>query len=143
MSDEPLFLRPVDPKVGFDHSEPHTGAIWGFTIGSIVVLALVIGSISGYFFKIWNDAEQEKILTAPDSRLQMVRGREDWDLTHSMYLDKKSGQVRIPVDRAMELFLEETAAGKSFYPGKPTVPKKEEPAAAAPAAAKPEGAAKK
>jgi len=42
------------------------------------------------------------------------------------------------VDRAMELFAQEAAAGKLFYPGKPYIPKKEEPAAtpgAAPGAA--------
>ncbi len=33
-----------------------------------------------------------------------------------MYLDKPSGQVRIPVDRAMELVLQDEAAGKTFYP---------------------------
>jgi hypothetical protein len=130
MSETPI-LRHADPREGFDRTEPYVGSIWGFTIGSILVLVLVIGSLTGYFFKIWNDAEQEKVLTAPDSQLQMVRGRDAWDLTHSMYLDKKTGQVRIPVDRAMELFLTETEAGKPFYPGKATVPKKEEPAAAA------------
>src|SRR5215472_3581614 len=149
MSDSPI-VRHADPKDGFDRSEPNAISIWGFTIGSVIALALVIGALQGYFFKIWNDAEQEKVLTAPDSRLQDVRARDDWDLTHYMYLDKKAGQVRIPVDRAQDLFLKEVAAGKTFYPGKPTVPKKEEPApaaapanGAAPAAAAPAGEAKK
>ena len=66
----------------------------------------------------------------------MYAGRrwDDWNLTHYMYMDKPSGQVRIPVDRAMELVLQDAAAGKTFYPAKATVPKKEEPAlpAAAP-----------
>jgi hypothetical protein len=134
MSDQHT-IRPARPEDGFDPSEVNATSIWGFTIGSIVILALVLIALQGYFYKIWGDAEQEKILGAPDSRLQTVRGRDDWDLTHYMFLDKKTGQVRIPVDRATDLFLQETAAGKSFYPGKPTVPKKEEPAAAAPASA--------
>jgi len=138
---ETKILRHHDPKEGFDASEPDVKSIWGFTIGSVVVLALVIGALSGYFFKIWNEAEQERVLTAPDSALQNVRGRDDWDLTHYMYLDKKTGQIRIPLDRAQELFLSEVSAGKPFYPGKPTVPKKEEPAAATPPAGAPGAAA--
>jgi len=50
-------------------------------------------------------------------------------------LTKASGRVRIPIDKAMETFASEAAAGKLFYPAKPTVPKKEEPAAEAPAPA--------
>jgi hypothetical protein len=119
-----------DPREGFDHGEPNVKSIWAFTVVSILVLVLVIVALQQYFVKIWNDAVTEKVLVAPDPTLQMVRGRDDWDLTHFMYLDKKSGQIRIPVDRAQDLFLQEVAAGKPFYPGKPTVPKKEEPAAA-------------
>ena len=119
-----------EPSEGFDHGEPNVKSIWAFTIVSILVLVLVIVALQQYFVKIWSDAVAEKVLTAPDAQLQMVRGRDDWDLTHFMYLDKKSGQVRIPVDRATDLFLQEVSAGKPFYPGKPTVPKKEEPLAA-------------
>jgi hypothetical protein len=119
-----------DPGEGFDHGEPNVKSIWAFTVVSIVVLVLVIVALQQYFVKIWSDAVTEKVLTAPNEQLQMVRGRDDWDLTHFMYLDKKSGQVRIPVDRATDLFLQEVNAGKPFYPGKPTVPKKEEPLAA-------------
>ncbi|MBV8841749.1 MAG: hypothetical protein JO307_02960 [Bryobacterales bacterium] len=125
-----------DKTEGFDRSEPKTGAIWGFTIGSVLVLAITIGALQQYFEKIWNDAVYEKVLAAPSPELKTVRGRDDWDLTHYMYLNKDTGQIRIPLDRAQELFMKEVAAGKPFYPGKPTVPKKEEPdTAAAPAAA--------
>ena len=134
-----------DPSEGFDRAEPNARSIWAFTIASILTLVLILVALQQYFVKIWDDAVREKVLAAPDSQLQMVRGRDDWDLTHYMYLDKKTGQIRIPVDRAQDLFLQEVADGKPFYPGKPTVPKKEEPAAApatpgapgAPAAATP------
>jgi hypothetical protein len=130
-----------DPKEGFDRAEPNARSIWIFTVLSIVSLVLVLVAVQQYFVKIWDEAVTEKVLTAPDSQLQMVHGRDDWDLTHYMYLDKKAGQIRIPVDRAKDLFLQEVADGKAFYPGKPTVPKKEEPAAAAPATPGAAGAA--
>jgi hypothetical protein len=63
-----------------------------------------------------------------------VRGRDDWNLTHYLYMDKATGQVRIPVDQAMDLVLQDAAAGKTFYPAKATVPKKEAPAAPVPGA---------
>jgi len=137
MSEHSHYEHPIghhNPSEGFDRSEPRTGAIWGFTIGSVLALALVIGALQQYFEKIWNDAVYEKILSPPSQELQTVRARDDWDLTHYMYLHKETGQVRIPLERAQELFMKEVAAGKPFYPGKPTVPKKEEPdtSAAAP-----------
>jgi hypothetical protein len=124
---------PADPREGFDRAEPSAGAIVTFAIGSLVLLVLTIVAIQQYFQHIWDQAVYEKILAPPSEQLRDVRGRDDWNLTHYMYMDKASGVVRIPVDRAMELNLQDAAAGKTFYPAKPTVPKKEEPAVVAPA----------
>ena len=79
-----------------------------------------------YFEKIWNDAVYEKVLAAPSQELQDLRNRDDWALTHYSYQDKSKGVVRIPLERAQELFLQEAAQGKTFYPAKPTLPKKDE-----------------
>ena len=126
-------IIPADPREGFDRGEPSAAAIAGFAIGSLLLLVLTIGAIQQYFDHIWNQAVYEKILAPPSGQLREVRGRDDWNLTHYIYMDKPSGQVRIPVDRAMELMLQDAAAGKTFYPAKATVPKKEEPALVAPA----------
>jgi stringent starvation protein B len=40
-------------------------------------------------------------------------------------LSKASGRVRIPIDRAMELYAQE-AGRASFYPAKATAPKKDD-----------------
>jgi hypothetical protein len=74
---------------------------------------------------------QEKVLSAPSAQLNDLHARETEQLTKYSYIDKDSGLVRIPVDRAMELFAQEAAGGKLFYPGKPYAPKPEEPATAA------------
>jgi hypothetical protein len=117
-----------DPKEGFDPTEPATGAIFGFAIGSVVLLVLIIFALQGYFDQIYNQAVSEKILTAPSQQLQAVRDRDAWNLTHYMYgdLKKESGRVRIPIDQAMTKFAEEAEAGKLFYPAKATPIKKEE-----------------
>jgi hypothetical protein len=108
---------------GFDHSDPQTPKIWAFTAGSVIILIVVIVAIQQYFDKIWNDAVYDKVLAAPSQELQDLRNRDDWALTHYSYQDKSKGQVRIPLERAQELFLKEAAEGKTFYPGKPTLPK--------------------
>jgi hypothetical protein len=131
-------IRHADPKEGFDKQEPQAGAIAGFAIGSVVLLIITIVALQQYFNKIWEEAVYEKVLAPPSEQLIDLHNREDWNLTHYGYSDKASGTVRIPVDRAMELFKQEASSGKLFYPAKNTVPKKEEPAAAAtPTAAAP------
>jgi hypothetical protein len=124
-------IIPADPHEGFDRGEPSAGAIATFAVGSLILLVLTILAIQQYFDHIWSEAVYEKVLAPPSEQLREVRGRDDWNLTHYMYMDKPSGQVRIPVDRAMELMLQDAAAGKTFYPAKEYVPKKEEPAVAA------------
>jgi hypothetical protein len=121
----------ADPREGFDRAEPSARAILLFAIGSLGLLVLTILAIQQYFDHIWSEAVYEKVLAPPSEQLKEVRGRDDWNLTHYLYMDKASGQVRIPVDRAMELVLQDAAAGKTFYPAKATAPKKEEPAIAA------------
>src|SRR5271168_259816 len=96
----------ADPREGFDRAEPSAAAIATFMIGSLILLVLTILAIQQYFDHIWNEAVYEKILAPPSELLREVRGRDDWNLTHYMYMDKPSGQVRIPVDRAMELLLQ-------------------------------------
>ena len=145
-------IAPHDPKEGYDRTEPAVGAIFGFGLGSVLLLILLIVAVQGYFDQIYQQAVSEKILTAPSLQLQEVRNRDAWNMTHYMYGDmkKESGRVRMPVEKAMEMFAQEAGAGKLFYPAKATAIKKEEPAAApaagaagaAPGAAAPAPAAK-
>ncbi|HEY4363940.1 MAG TPA: hypothetical protein VGN17_23425 [Bryobacteraceae bacterium] len=124
-----------DATEGFDDTEPEAAPIWAFTVGSVLVLVLVIWSLQQYFEKVWNDAVYENVLAPTSQQLEGVRNRDEWALTHYQYQEPTKKQVRIPIDRAEELFLQESAAGKTFYPAKPTVPKKEEPDTPAPGAA--------
>jgi len=128
-----------DPREGFDHSEPAARKITMFVIISVVTLVVTILALQSYFDKIWNQAVYEKVLAVPGEELGDVRSLSNWRLGHYEYADPTKTAVRLPFERAKELFLAEQAAGKSFYPGKPTEPKPEEPATpAAPAGAAPE-----
>ena len=133
-----------DPSEGFDRTEPNTPAIWLFTVVSVLGLVLVIVAVQGYFEQIWKEAVYERVLSVPSEQLQDVRNRDAWNLTHYMYgnLDKSTNRVRIPIDKAMQMFAAEAAAGKLFYPAKATAIKVEEPAAgAAPGGTAPGGTA--
>ncbi len=118
-----------NPKEGFDRSDPHVGIIFVYTIVSLLVLVLVIVAIQGYFEDLYKKAVYEKILSVPSEQLQDVRNRDAWNLSHYMYgdLSQKSGRVRIPLDKAMELNLQDAQAGKVFYTAKPSPVKPVEP----------------
>lgn len=128
-------IRHADPREGFDHTEPRAGAIAAFAIGSVILLIITIAALQVYFDHIWQEAVYEKVLAPPSEELKALHYREDWFLTHYSYTDKKTGVVRIPLDRAMELFSQEAAAGKLFYPAKNVLPKKDDTATAAAAPA--------
>ena len=127
-------ITPHDPKEGFDATEPAAPKITFFVIGSVILLAVTIVALQVYFDSVWYGAVQEKVLGAPPVDLQSQRSLEDWRLTHYEYATPAKNAVRLPVDKARELFLKESAEGKTFYPARPTAPKAEEPATPAPAA---------
>lgn len=119
-----------DPKEGFDHSEPATRKIMMFVVISVVTLVVTIMALQSYFEKIWNEAVYDKVLSVPGEEVGDLRSLSNWRLNHYEYADPSKTRVRIPFERAKELFLADQAAGKTFYPAKPTEPKPEEPAVA-------------
>lgn len=127
-----------DPSEGFDSTEPAASQITAFVVGSVIMLVVVIGALQFYFNSVWDNAVEEKVLSAPDGLLQDQRNLEAWRMNHYEYTTPAKDTIRLPFDRAKELFLQEQAQGRTFYPGVPTVPKPEEPEA--PAAAPADGA---
>jgi len=126
-----------DPKEGFDPSEPAATRITLFVIISVVTLVVTIVAVQNYFEGAWNEAVVDKVLTVAPPELKDQRALEAWRMTHYEYTTEAKTQVRLPLDRARELVLQEAAEGKTFYPARPTQPKAEGPPPdAAPAPAK-------
>jgi hypothetical protein len=121
-----------DPKEGYDPSEPAAQRITFFVIVSVITLVVTIVAVQNYFESAWDAAVVEKVLTVAPPELKDQRALEAWRMTHYEYTTEAKAQVRLPLERARELVLQEAAAGKTFYPAKPTAPKKEEPAKEAP-----------
>jgi hypothetical protein len=116
-----------DPKEGFDPTEPEASRITMFVVVSVITLVVVIGALQNYFDGVWNSAVTEKILNVAPPELNDQRALEAWRMTHYEYTTPEKTQVRIPLEKARELVLQDAAQGKTFYPAKPSVPKPEMP----------------
>lgn len=116
-----------DPKEGFDGTEPDSGRITMFVIISVVTLAVVIGALQNYFDSEWNSAYSDRVTNAVSPELKDQRALENWRFTHYEYTSEDKKEVRLPLDVARQLVLDDAKAGKTFYPAKPTVPQPENP----------------
>jgi hypothetical protein len=120
-----------DPQEGFDATEPAAPQITFFVVASVITLVVMIGAIQFYFDGVWDTMVYDQVLTVPGQELGQLRNLEAWRLTHYEYATPDQTTVRIPFERAKQLFLEEYSQGRTFYPGLSTEPKPEEPAAPA------------
>lgn len=128
--------KPIpDASQGYDHSEPQAMEITLFSAATIVTLILVIIGVQAYFDKVWYKMVQEKVLASPAEELHALRSREDGQLFRYSYTDKTKGLVRVPIDRAMDLYVKEASEGKYFHPVKPMAPRPDPAAGQAPGAA--------
>src|ERR1044071_5140378 len=98
-------VAPHDPHEGFDHSEPATRKITMFVIVSVITLVGTIMALQSYFDKIWNEAGYEKGLSVPAEQVGDLRSVSNWRLDPYESADLSKTRVRIPYERAKELFL--------------------------------------
>lgn len=81
-----------------------------FFLGLVSTLALVATLIVGmdYFYARVDQKVYERYLSVVDPRLTELHASEDALLETYGWVDKGEGVVRVPVERAKELVLEET-----------------------------------
>ncbi len=124
-----------DEFFDYENQEPKNNLIaFLLIISSIFVIATL--AFLSWMFTVTVDGEQTRKQQSTSNyvELQTLRKNEDAKLSEYQYVDKEKGIVRIPVERAMQLMVEET---------KGTAPAKPEAMKAAPkveAVAKPEAA---
>lgn len=119
MSHEDNIILPTD-GAGFDRQEPKSGLIAIFTVISIVSLVLIVGGMQAYFEHIREREIYEKVLAPVGEDLLALRAREETQLRSYGYINKDKGQVRLPMDRAIDLVVKEFEEGKSRYQTAPT-----------------------
>ena len=116
-----------DPDEGFDPTEPDSGRITFFVVASVITLIVVIGALQNYFDTEWNVQISDKVTNAVSPELKDQRALENWRMTHYEYTTDQKKEVRLPLDVARQLVLDDAKAGKTFYPAKPTAPQPETP----------------
>jgi hypothetical protein len=126
------------PEEGFDHTEPRTAWIAAFGVVIVVTLIITILGIQYYFDRYSERQIYMQVLEPVSDDLTNLRDREDIDLHQDKYVDRKSGKVRISIERAMDLLVKEYAEERLPYstasqPVKPIEPE----GAPAPEAVKP------
>ena len=144
MSDDVI----IKGEVGYNRQDPTAGPVLVFASGILVTLLLCFIFVIAYYG--WAlESEQYRFQQVPIAQdYKAIQAAEDQILHQYGYLNKEKTLVRVPVERAMELLLQESQAKKTFYPSAPA-PLRVDPlvAALAPAtpvveAAKPAVAAK-
>jgi hypothetical protein len=125
MSEE---LKPITAAdAGFDSEEPNARGILIFTGATVVLFIAVLIGVTYYFNNVYERREYEQVLAPPSEQLKELNAREEWVLNNYQYVDRAKGQVRIPLNRAMELLVKEASEGKVKYPTVDQAPKKVEP----------------
>ena len=134
MSEELKTITAAD--AGFDADEPNIRGIFLFMVVMVALFIAVVVGVTNYYNYVFNQTEEDQLLSQPSAQLAELRAREQAELNHYSFVDKAKGQVRIPVAQAMALIEKEAAAGKLRYPQTDQAPKKAEPVAAPAASGK-------
>jgi len=97
---------------GFERSEPRAGLIALLGAGIIIGLVLVIMGVQSYYDHVREQQIFVKQLEPVSEDLKALHAREATDLHSYRYIDRSKGTVRIPIERAMELVIQEAHAHK-------------------------------
>ena len=140
MSNAPKNLTPEEvAELGFDRTEVQTVPVLVVTVAIVgFIVAVCVGC--AIYYNSFRDAAVERIQLEPVSKDYLdLQAREAQQLGTYGTINKAAGTVRLPIEKAMELVVAESApGGKWKFPANPyPVKKPEDAAAAAPAAAAP------
>jgi hypothetical protein len=100
----------------YDHTEPKYSLLW-IVGGTIVVLLIFIGiGVQMYYERAETSAVYDRVLSQENWNLQHLRAQEEKELTTYGYADQQAGTIRIPLEQAMRLTIDEAASGRTKYP---------------------------
>lgn len=125
----------ADHPHGFDTNEPQGKFIALFGAGTVILLVTTVLAIQFYFDNYREQQVYISVLAPESDQLKDLRTKEDTALHSYGYNDREKGEVRIPIERAMDLLAKEAAEDRLPYSTKPVAVKKPEDLAAAEAAA--------
>lgn len=127
MADRDHERHEQQPSVEVGH-EPYDRAVWSFVyVGGVAVIFVVFG-LAFAAAVIWQSAGERlarepavsplaaqrpeppgpRLQVSPRLDMQQFRAREDATLSTYGWIDRDAGVVRVPIERAMELLVEES-----------------------------------
>lgn len=115
-------ITPLTPEqaieIGFERSEPDALKIGALTV--VIVGGIIVTCFAVYYWYVGQleHTRHVEVEIPIWQELKDVRAGETERLTQYKYLDKSKGSVTLPIEKAMDLLIQEEAAGKSFYTGK-------------------------
>jgi hypothetical protein len=114
-------------KTGYDGEDPKSRFVGVFMAASVLALVLMLLGLQAFYDRVKEQQVYIKQLAPVAEDLRNVRAREESELHSYRYIDRNRGTVRLPIERAMELFVKEAARGKLAYPTQPAPVKPIEP----------------
>jgi len=105
--------------IGYDRHDPNTRFI--AMLGGLLVIVLIaaVFGVQYYYDRVREQQVYVQVLEPQSEMLLDLRARENQELLTYQYLDRDAGTVRVPIERAMELLVEEAAEGDLPYPTTP------------------------
>ena len=98
------------PGAGYDEAEPQALWVLFMGLGVIVTLIAVMLSVEWYYDRINEEVTFEKQLAPVSGDLTALRADEDLRLHTYGYVNKEKTEVRIPIERAMDVVVAERSA---------------------------------
>lgn len=114
-------FEPISPEeaiaVGYERSEPNAAQIGALTV--VIVITILITCYAVYYWYVGQlEYTRHMEIEVPVwQELKDLRATETERLTQYKFIDKTKGSVQLPIERSMELLIQESKAGKVFYAG--------------------------
>lgn len=129
----PKNLTPEElAEMGFDRSEVQTVPV---VVVTVVIVGFIVAVCIGcaIYYNSFRDAQVERLQLEPVSQDYLdLQAREQKHLNSYGTIDKAAGVVRVPIDKAMDLVVAESAPGAKWkFPTNVYAVKKPEDVAAA------------
>ena len=115
-----MTTAPTDILKQLDDPEP--GSTWFWSLATIVAFVVVVVAASAFYFKIDSFEEDAKVIDQPTLSLEQLRATQREELavyskyTWTMPDGTTATFTRIPIDRAMEMFMQDAKNAPKTLP---------------------------
>ena len=102
--------------------DPEPGSTWFWSLASIVVFVVIVVAASAFYFKVDSFEVDAKIIDQPTLSLEQLRAAQREELAvYSNYTwtlpdGKTATYTRIPIDRAMEMVVQDAKTAPRTLP---------------------------